>query len=98
MKKEDIQERLLAALPTLPHRELVKRISLFGSYLHGKATPESDVDLLVELTEPVGLFDFVSMQFHLERSLGRRVDLLTPEALSKYFRQKVLEEAETLYE
>lgn len=98
MTKEEIRTRVQGALPTLPYRERVKRLSLFGSHLRGDAKPDSDVDLLVELSEPVGLFDFVGMQFHLERSLERRVDLLTPEALSKYFRHKVLDEAEPLYE
>lgn len=98
MTKEEIRQRVRAAFPTLPHRERVKRIALFGSHLRGDASSQSDVDLFVELSEPIGMFELVGIQFHLERSLGRSVDLLTPAALSKYFREDVLREAEVLYE
>lgn len=44
-----------------------------------------------------GLFEFIEIQEQLSGALGRRVDLLTREALSKYFRDEVLEEAEPVY-
>lgn len=98
MTKDEVRRRVTSTLPTLPQRRLVQRISLFGSHLHGDAGPQSDVDLLVELSEPVGLFSFVDMKLRLEQALGKRVDLLTPDSLSKYFRDKVLAEAEPVYE
>lgn len=76
----------------------IRRLALFGSALHGDFRPESDVDLLVEFQAGtrVGLA-FIRMQDELSRLLGRPVDLHTPGSLSRYFRETVLGEAETLY-
>jgi predicted nucleotidyltransferase len=66
--------------------------------LHGDAKPDSDVDVLVEF-EPgvrVGL-RFFALQEELSNIIGRRVDLNTPNFLSRYFRDQVLKEAEDLY-
>jgi predicted nucleotidyltransferase len=77
----------------------VRTLRLFGSFLHGDARPDSDVDLLVEF-EPgqrVGLFDLARMELDLSDLVGRKVDLRTPNELSRYFRGEVLEEARGLY-
>jgi len=78
----------------------IHKLSLFGSILRDDFTPDSDVDVLVEF-EPearVTYLDLVTMRDELADLLGRQVDLLTPGALSKYFRQEVLDTAETIYE
>jgi predicted nucleotidyltransferase len=79
-------------------RHHVKRLALFGSVLRADFRPDSDVDVLVEF-EPghVPGFDFFAMQEELSGILGRRVDLNTPRFLSRYFRQKVVREAEDVY-
>jgi predicted nucleotidyltransferase len=73
----------------------VRRIALFGSLARGEAKPDSDVDLLVEF-EPGGKsFDrFLALSELLEHLLGRRVDLVTTEALSPYIGPHILAEAE----
>lgn len=79
-------------------RHHVRRLAFFGSVLRDDFTPQSDVDVLVEF-EPdktPGLA-FFGMQDELSEILGRRVDLNTPQDLSKYFREEVLAEAEELY-
>lgn len=76
----------------------IRRLALYGSVLRDDFSPDSDVDVLVEF-EPgarVGL-SFVRIQDELSVLLGRRVDLHTPNSLSKYFRNEVLAEAEPLY-
>lgn len=76
----------------------IRRLSVFGSVLHGDARPDSDLDLLVEF-EPghlVGLIGMAGIQLELSRLLGRPVDLRTPEDLSRYFRAEVIAEAEVL--
>lgn len=82
----------------MPQRANIQKVSLFGSYLYKEEKQASDIDLLIELEKPVGYFELVRMQDALEMSLGQEVDLVEPEALSKYFRAKVLAEARTLYE
>jgi uncharacterized protein len=98
MGTKDIQERLQNALKNSPHRNNVRRISLFGSQLHGNATQESDIDLLIELTKPMSMFQFLRLEKELEKALGKKVDLSTPMSLSKYFRKEILEEAESVFE
>ena len=71
----------------------VKTLAVFGSVARGEAHAESDVDLLVEFSVPVGLFEFVRLRRFLEEILGVRVDLVTPGALKPQFRQAVLREA-----
>jgi uncharacterized protein len=79
-------------------RHRIRRLAFFGSVLREDFTPQSDVDVLVEC-EPGQTpgFAFFSMQDELSAILGRRVDLNTPNSLSKYFRDEVLAEAEELY-
>jgi len=77
----------------------IRRLSLFGSVLGDDFTVESDVDVLVEF-EPGHTpgYGFITMQDELGEMLGRKVDLNTPQCLSRYFRDRVLAEAEVLYD
>ena len=80
-------------------RHRIHRLLLFGSVLHGDDRPDSDLDLLVEFEEGarVGLIGLATMQLELSHLLGRNVDLRTPGELSRYFRDRVLSEAEVQY-
>ena len=79
-------------------RHHIRRLAFFGSVLRDDFGPNSDVDVLVEF-EPGKTpgFAFFSMEEELSEILGRRVDLNTPNSLSKYFRDEVLAEAQELY-
>ena len=86
-----------AELVDFCRRNGVRRLALFGSVLRGDFSPASDLDVLVEF-EPgtrMGL-RFFSLQEELSQLLGRRVDLNTRGFLSRYFRDQVLAEAETI--
>lgn len=78
----------------------IRRLALFGSQLKGTATPDSDVDLLVEF-EPAympNLFSIAAMEIELSDLLGgKKIDLRTPEDLSKYFRDEVVRTAQVQY-
>jgi hypothetical protein len=71
----------------------VRSISLFGSVARNQARKRSDVDLLVEFKRTIGLFEFVRLKLYLEELLDRKVDLVTPEALRKELRDRILQEA-----
>ncbi len=77
----------------------IKRLAFFGSVLREDFRPESDVDVLVEFEagHTPGL-SFFSIQRELSSILGRKVDLNTTKDLSPYYRKKVLQEAEILYD
>lgn len=100
MGKDDIKLGVCRAVKKMPQGRAIKRVRLFGSYLHGNATDKSDVDLLIDLDEnvPVGLFALYDIIEAFSQVLGTEVDVVTPEGLSRYIREQVLREAETLYE
>jgi predicted nucleotidyltransferase len=78
----------------------IRRLSLFGSRLKGTAGPDSDVDLLVEFATDAHptLLDLAQIEIELSQALGgRKVDVRTPEDLSRFFRDEVLRTAEVQY-
>jgi predicted nucleotidyltransferase len=75
----------------LAGRFRVKRIAIFGSYVRGEQTPQSDIDILVEFKEPVG-FLFIHLADFLEEILETKVDLLTPEAIKPNRQRYIMEE------
>ena len=77
----------------------IRRLALFGSVLREDFRPESDIDVLVEF-EPGATpgFAFIAIQDELAEIFGRGVDLHTPASLSKYFRDDVLRQAQSLYD
>jgi len=80
-------------------RNHIRKLSLFGSVLHGDFGPDSDIDFLVEF-DPAHVPGFITLagiEIELSEILGRRVDLRTPQELSRYFRQEVVDTAEVQY-
>ncbi len=97
MARIAVDEEKIAAF-CREHR--IRRLALFGSALRDDFRHDSDVDVLVEF-EPgsaPGLLQIARMERELSPALGgRKVDLRTPEDLSRYFRQSVLQHAEVHY-
>lgn len=79
-------------------RHHIRRFALFGSVLRDDFGPDSDVDVLVEF-EPghVPGFAFIDLQEELSSLLGRSVDLHTAGSLSRYFRDRIVREAQVQY-
>lgn len=78
----------------------IRKLSLFGSVLRNDFRQESDIDVLVEFEKngTPGLLGISRMERELSQIFnGRKIDLRTPEDLSKYFRQQVLSTAEVQY-
>ncbi len=79
-------------LAELCRRHHIRKLALFGSILRDDFRPDSDVDMLVEF-EPgtrIGLLGMAGLEIELTQVVGRRVDLSTPQDLSRYFRAEVL--------
>mgnify|MGYP003409421213 FL=1 len=72
---------------------------LFGSFARGEETPDSDVDILVELdhSQPIGL-EFVQMQLDLQNLLQKPIDLVSSRGLSKYIKPYIDMDKILLYE
>jgi len=93
-KFEQLRDKILPVLQ--PYG--VKRVALFGSIVRGEETPESDIDILVAFRKPIGLFKWVELEEELTKRLGRKADLVSERALSKYIRPYVEKEKVILYE
>jgi len=78
----------------------IKKLAFFGSVLRDDFRSDSDIDILIDLdyNVPIGLMEIAGMEIELSKMIGREVDLSTPDDLSDYFRDKVLTQAEALYE
>ncbi len=81
-------------------RNHIRKLSLFGSILTDHFRPDSDVDVLVEFDADhlPSLFEVVRMERELSEALARKVDLRTPEDLSRFFREQVVKSALVQYE
>lgn len=80
--KFDILKILTREMPYLRTEYGVESIALFGSFSRGNPVAESDIDLLVSLTKPLG-FSFIQLADYLEDKLGRKVDLVTATTLER---------------
>ena len=91
LDKKAVERKLKEHKPILEERYFVKRIGIFGSYARGEQKKESDVDIIVEFTSPVG-FKFIELKLYLEEILDKKVDLVTPNALKPQIKESVLKE------
>ncbi len=92
--KDDIVYRILGEQKQLALLGVIS-IGLFGSFVRGEQTDCSDIDLLVEFLPEKHSFDnFMDVAFLLEDLLGRKVEIVTPDALSPHIGPHVLNEVE----
>lgn len=77
----------------------IRKLSLFGSVLRDDFSENSDIDVLIEFETDhgTGYFGLVRMERELSAIMGRKVDLRTPQELSRYFRDEVVNQAEIQY-
>jgi len=99
-ERDNLKDRLCQAIAQSPHGRLIRKAALFGSYAYGSPRPDSDIDLLVEFDTKarVGFFKLVRLQRELEARMGASIDLVTPGALNKHFKEEVLRKALPVYE
>jgi len=90
---EEIKEK---AIPVL-EREGIVRSSVFGSVVRGEERKDSDIDMLIEAPEGFSLFDLVGLQYKLEDTLGKKVDLHTYRAIHPRLKDRILSEHVYIY-
>lgn len=100
MNKQEIKQKIKEAVEKDPLRDSIQKVSIFGSYIHDDFKNDSDVDVLIEFapTASIGFFELAHIKRNMEQYTDKEVDLLTPEAISKHFREEVLRESELIYE
>jgi len=92
MTRDELLAKLRALKPWLAERG-IERVRLFGSYARDEARPDSDIDLIVELSRPLGLALF-DLEQELSELLGAKVEMVTDAALSnRIIRRNALADA-----
>jgi uncharacterized protein len=89
-----VNAKLKLLKPILNERFQVETIGVFGSFARGEQTKDSDIDILVEFTQPntIDLFDFIDLEDFLTQKLDVKVDLVTKSALKPLIKDQILEE------
>jgi predicted nucleotidyltransferase len=97
MKNVDEIKKILKAHKTIIRKRYnVKEIGVFGSFVRGERTKDSDVDILVEFSKPIGFFAFMNLEEYLEDLLNIKVDLVSKKALKPHIGKRILEEVITV--
>jgi predicted nucleotidyltransferase len=92
MNAQDIMTKLKELKPFLTARYKIKEISLFGSFVRGEQTENSDIDLLTEFEDTADLFDLIGLELYLEDVFNRSVDVVPKQALRAELRETVLQQ------
>jgi uncharacterized protein len=87
-------EKLRAYKPELQRKYPVSQMGVFGSYARGEATENSDIDIAVELSGPMGL-NFVAMANEIEELFGIKVDVVPKRSIKSIYLPSV--EKDILY-
>ena len=87
----EVKEILKKHKKELKEKYKVKSIAIFGSYARGEQTGESDIDIMVEFYEPIGL-KIVDLKDYLESILNVKVDLITKNSIQNPYIKKSIEE------
>lgn len=85
-----------AIMPVLKKHKVTKA-GIFGSYAKNMATDKSDIDILVELTYPMSLLDFIGIKLELENILKKSVDLVEYKAIKPIIRDNILKSEIRIY-
>ena len=91
---EDIKQRLRHYKPFIQQKYHVTQLGIFGSYVRGDQTKDSDVDVLVEF-EPgfrFGLLKFCELENYLSDQLSLKVDLVMKDGLKPHIGEQILQE------
>lgn len=91
LQPSDIENTLSKLKPELSSKFYVGKIGYFGSYARNEQTEVSDIDILVELTQPLG-WEFFDLKDTLENALHLKVDLVTINALKAQLKESILRE------
>lgn len=89
---QEVESILRDQKPIIRQRFKVKEIGIFGSFVRGEQNESSDLDLLIDFEEPIGLIRYVGLQNYLSDKIGERVDLITKSGLKPRISGHILKE------
>lgn len=92
MSKNQIIKKLNSEMPEIKEKYHVKKLGIFGSVARAEHKKNSDIDIIVEFSMPVGFFEFIKLENYLSRKLGKKVDLTTKKAIKPIIKKDILKE------
>ena len=95
INKKQIIGKISSQKKFLEDRYFVEEIGIFGSVARSEQKTASDVDILVNFSSPIGIFDFIRLENYLSKLLGAKVDLVTKTGLKSVIKDEVL--SQTVY-
>ncbi len=93
MDKEKIYQKIAQHLK----EEGADKVAIFGSYIHDKEEPDSDIDVLVNFSETKSLLDLARIERELSEKIGIKIDLLTENSLSPYIKDSIQNDKKEVY-
>ncbi|MCF7910493.1 nucleotidyltransferase family protein [Candidatus Pacearchaeota archaeon] len=90
MENKTIENIKKKIIPILKKNNVV-RAGIFGSYARGEQKKNSDIDILIKTSKPLG-FKFAGIQFEIEKKINKKVDLLTYNSIHPLLRKRILKE------
>jgi predicted nucleotidyltransferase len=91
--RDEVITQLRRLQPDLRRRYPIRELGIFGSYVRGQQTEDSDLDVLVDLHDGVGLLELAGLQQDLSEALGLKVDLVMRDAIKRGLARRILSEA-----
>jgi predicted nucleotidyltransferase len=88
MEITDIKNRITPILKS----HGVKSAAVFGSVARGTSNAESDVDVVIEIPRPYGLFEFVEIKNRIEDVLGKKVDLVEYNSIKPRIKDNIIKD------
>jgi predicted nucleotidyltransferase len=90
---QDINDKIVNYLKRFKPR----RIGIFGSYAREEDTPQSDIEILIDFSEQVTLFDLGGIKYDLTEMLNRPVDIVTEKGINKHIRDNIYKDLKIIF-
>lgn len=85
---ERIKEKIIPVLK----KQKITKAGIFGSYARGEQNNKSDVDILVEVNDGMGLIEFISLKMLIEKAIRKKIDLVEYNNIRKELKDRILKE------
>ncbi len=96
MSLDEIKRVLRDYKSVLEDKYHVHTLGIFGSYIHNEQAGDSDLDILVDFSSPISLFEFIDMEEELSELLCIKVDLVSRNALKPFIGRRILSEVQLI--
>jgi predicted nucleotidyltransferase len=96
MSLDEIKKVLRDYKAVLKDKYHVNTLGIFGSYVRSEQADDSDLDILVDFTSPISLFEFIDMEEELSKLLHAKIDLVSRNALKPYIGKRILNEVQLI--